>query len=149
MFDFHLIGLRALLDMTCSAVNDYQWMYFAQGTVAAGTPTAVNTLMQRFGGKTCPVSKYIQVRAYEKCETSLVTTLKALAQHSNNPAFKGLAFELEQIDFIRLSYVSSQEDRKYVTSNSGLLFVRVHQLATMGRGCQTKPSMLAAQSFGV
>jgi hypothetical protein len=93
--------------------------------VASATPVAVNTLMQQFEGMSSPVSKYILFRAYEKCQTELVKAVKAAAANdysNNNPALKGWAFELEQINLIRLSLESSPEHPIYVTNKKGLTF---------------------------
>jgi hypothetical protein len=63
-------------------------------------------------------------RAYENFQTDLA------ANDINNPVLKGWAFELEQIDFIRLSRVSPDESPKHVTNNNGLF---ISYLRTMGR----------------
>ena len=120
MFDYPLSELRSQLEKHCASVKD--WQYFAQGAITSGTPSTVNTLMQQFDEKASPLSKYILFRAYEICKTSLVRAVKAVATSSNNPALNSWAFELEQIDFIRLSLESPSENREYITNSNGLSF---------------------------
>ena len=122
MFEFLHSELRSFLDRCCSVVPNAEWKYFAEETVSPSTPTAVNTLLQRFGNKISPVSKYVLFKAYEKCKTELVQSLAAVARSSNNPALKGWAFELEQIDLIRLSLESNPQHPEYITNNKGLIF---------------------------
>jgi hypothetical protein len=59
MFDFQLAELSGVLEKLCSNVQQDEWKFFADGTVAPGTPVAVNSLMQQFEGKASPVSKYV------------------------------------------------------------------------------------------
>jgi hypothetical protein len=122
MFDFRFSELITELEGRWENVAKDDWKHFASATVASATPVAVNTLMQQFGGKASPVSKFILFRAYEKCKTELVDAVKAAAENSNNPALKGWAFELEQIDLIRLSLESSPERPEYITNKKGLTF---------------------------
>mmetsp|Transcript_24577 Transcript_24577/g.68053 ORF Transcript_24577/g.68053 Transcript_24577/m.68053 type:complete len:588 (-) Transcript_24577:140-1903(-) len=128
MFDFQLSELKGELDKRCNKVQDDQWKYFAHEAVASGTPAAVNTLMQQFDGKASPVSKYILFKAYEKCRTDLVNAVTAIAKGGNNPALKGWAFELQQIDLIRSSFESSPDLPEYVTNNKGLSFRPVSEI---------------------
>jgi hypothetical protein len=136
-FDFPLSSLRRELDEQCSRVLDDEWTYFSRSDVAPNTPVAVNTLMQQFEGKTSPISKYILFRAYEKCRSKLVKAVKAAAAWNKNPAMKGWAFELEQIELIRMSFESnlSRQDNsaftsghstcwnpQFITNNRGLSF---------------------------
>ena len=51
-----------------------------------------------------------------------MSTVRAAAEESNNPALRGWAFELEQIDLIRLLLESAQEIPEYITNNDGLVF---------------------------
>jgi len=119
-FEYELKNLKSTIDTKFEGIDEGHWKYFAQGSISSGTPTSVNTLMQQFQGKTTPLSKYALFRAYEKCKTDLVNAVKAAASSSNNPALKGWAFELEQIDFIRLSLESDPERPLSVTNNHGL-----------------------------
>jgi len=68
------------------------------------------------------LSKYVLFLAYEHCKSDLVDSVKAAASNSNNPALKGWAFELEQIDCIRLSLESPEENPLWITNVTGLLF---------------------------
>ena len=89
MFEYRLSELKGVLDERCRLVPDDEWEYFAQGSVAQGTPSSVNTLMQQFGLIASPVSKYVLFKAYEKCKSKLVSTVRAAAEESNNPALRG------------------------------------------------------------
>ena len=55
-------------------------------------------------------------------QTDPVNSVKVAVSSNNNPAFKGWAFELEQLDFIRLSLESPPENPLLVTNDSGLSF---------------------------
>lgn len=122
MFQFSLDELRGEIDMRMSNVAETDWKYIAQVSVALGTPSAVNTLMQQFGRICSPVSKYVLFHAYDKCKSELVKSVRAAAESSSNPTLKGWAFELEQIDLIRTSLESDTHLRKYVTNGKGMSF---------------------------
>jgi hypothetical protein len=94
MFQFNIGELRGQLDKVLDAVEHEDWKSFTQGSVSSGSPSAANTLMQQFKGVCTPVSKYVLFRAYEKCKTDLVKSVRAAADASSNPALKGWAFEL-------------------------------------------------------
>jgi hypothetical protein len=53
--------------------------------------------------------------------------VRAAAASSRNPALAGWAFELEQIDAIRLSLESNKENPVYATNRSGLSFCPTSQ----------------------
>jgi hypothetical protein len=111
MFDCRLSELKSVQDNICCEVWCDDWKYFAQGRVFPSTPTAVNYLMQQFEGNAFPVSKCILFRAYEKCRTELVESVKKTAVKI--PALIAWAFELEQIDLVRLSHQSNPENLPY------------------------------------
>ena len=119
MFDYLLDDLRDRLDERIKGVKQGDWIYFAQESIASSTPGAVNTLMQQFNGICSPVSKYVLVYAYEKCKSALVKSVRAAAIKTGNPALKGWAFELEQIDLIRSSYESTDRNPESVTNGNG------------------------------
>ena len=78
--------------------------------------------MQQFERKASPVSKYVLFRAYDKCKSELVNSVKAVAHASDNPTLKGWAFELQQIDLIRLALESQAAHPEHVTNRKGLSF---------------------------
>ena len=136
MFEFSVETLKELLDSKCGAVSNDQWEYFAQGNVASSTPWAVSTLMQQFKRKAMPVSKYILLKAYERCQSQLVESMAALAKDCGNPAIEGWAFELEQIDLIRLGFRSSSpvvDFVDYITNDQGLSFRPSEQVTFDGQ----------------
>ena len=124
MFDVSLSNLRnSYLDDHFNRVPDDNWVHFTKGSISSSSSTAVNTLMQQFGNKVTPVSKYVLIRAYEKCQTKLVRSVQSEAiNSSSNPVLKGWAFELEQIDLIRLTLDSPSGKHDYITNNKGLSF---------------------------
>jgi hypothetical protein len=83
--------------------------------------------MQQFERVCTPLSKYVLFCAYEKCKSALVKSVRAAANSSRNPALQGWAFELEQIDLIRLSYESHKENPVYATNGLGLSFCPTSQ----------------------
>ena len=121
MFQFPLHQLRDALDERIRTVTQTHWQFFAQGSVASGTPSAVNTLMQQFKKVCTPVSKYVLFHAYDRCRTELVKSVRAAANSTSNPTLKGWAFELEQIHLIRTS-LDSDNVLKYVTNGKGWSF---------------------------
>ena len=122
MFDFPFEHLKEELDERLGHVPEGDWKYFAAEAVSPSTPSSVNTLIQQFDNSTSPVSKYILFHAYDRCKTKLVRSVKAAAQQSNNPALKGWAFELCQIDLIRLSLESPAAKPEYITNNDRFHF---------------------------
>jgi hypothetical protein len=123
MFEYTIPQLKQMLGNLCNRVGENAWEHFAKGSISSSSPAAVNTLMQQFDAKATPLSKYILFRAYEKCETDLVKSMKSVASQSSNPVLKGWVFELEQIDLIRLSLESPPEKKDYITNNTGLSFI--------------------------
>lgn len=122
MFQFSLHELREELDIRMGAVDNNEWLYFAQNAVASGTPSAVNTLMQQFNLRCSPVSKYVLIHAYDYCREQLVMSVRAAAASSGNSTLMGWAFELEQIHLIRTSLNSKDPDIKYITNGNGWSF---------------------------
>lgn len=76
-----------------------------------------------------PVSKYILFKAYEQCKSQLVKSMAAVAKACGNPAIQEWAFELAQIDLIRLSLQSSSPVTDYVTNDQGLSFRPIEQVS--------------------
>ena len=71
------------------------------------------------------VSRYVLFEAYEKMEGRLVSAVKAAAQHSDNPALKGWAFELEQLHLIKTVLRKNSTKicpEEMLTSKEGLCF---------------------------
>jgi hypothetical protein len=133
MFLFSFEDLRSILDAQVEKVKGDDWKEFAGGSITARTPTSVNTLMQRFQGKCSPVSKYILWVAYDKCKGQLVEAVRATADATNNPALKGWAFELEQLEVIRSCLISQQGLAVAVKSGEGLLFQPKFQASFDGK----------------
>lgn len=122
MFMYQIQEVKTQLDKRLNNVEDKDWASFARSSVSSGTSSSVNTLMQQFEEKCTPVSKYVLFCAYDKCKTKLVKSVRAAADAVNNPSLKGWAFELEQIDLIRLSLESVEANPSFITNNMGLSF---------------------------
>ena len=73
----------------------------------------MSSLLQRLNGKVFPVSKYFLYEAHRACREELVSSLKVAAEASNNPAMKGWAFELEQLEIV----AAEMESRNSVTNS--------------------------------
>jgi len=124
MFMFSIEEVETGLKLRLNNVKANDWASFATSSVSSGTSSSVNTLMQQFDKMCTPVSKYVLFYAYDKCKTELVKSVRAAAEAVNNPSLKGWAFELEQMDLIRLSLESVQADMNplFITNEVGLSF---------------------------
>ncbi len=104
MFDMDMEDLQKGLDEGFDAVSEPT--AFTEIHITSRTTESVNPLMQRFsvkqGRPMCtPVSKYVLQLAYEKCRSQLTDAVDAVAKATDNPMFRGWAFELRQLDVIR------------------------------------------------
>jgi hypothetical protein len=125
MFEYTLHDLKKELDILIPSVESDDWRMFSSSDVAAATPAAVNTLMQRFstagGMHHCvAVSKYVLIHAYEKCKGKLIDAVKAIAQVTGNPTLKGWAFELKQLELI--DNILSSTVEQHANNSQGLVF---------------------------
>jgi hypothetical protein len=105
-------------------MNIHLWEDFAELHINASSESTVNSLMQVLGSKdkatsgiVFPVSKYILHKAYEKCRAKLVKAVKAAATLTGNPALRGWAFELEQIEYINVAIENKHLGVKNVSGN--------------------------------
>ena len=121
-FGFELEELQGKLDERLSKVVSTDWITFAQEQVSSTTLTAVNTLMQQFGKRCTPLSRYVLFYAYDHCTEELVKSVRAAANAVDIPALKGWAFDLEQIELIRLSLESPEVLPSFVTNGKGFSF---------------------------
>ena len=122
MFMYQIQEVKEQLDMSLKNVEEKDWPSFARSSVSSGTSSSVNTLMQQFAERCTPISKYVLFCAYDKCKTKIVKSVRVAAEAVNNPSLKGWAFELEQIDLIRLSLESVDANPAFITNNMGLSF---------------------------
>jgi hypothetical protein len=76
------------------------WRSFAELKISSSTSSSVSSLLQRVKGKIIPVSEYVLLVAHKKCKATLTRSVRAAADAGGNPALKGWAFELEQLDAI-------------------------------------------------
>mmetsp|Transcript_29506 Transcript_29506/g.43523 ORF Transcript_29506/g.43523 Transcript_29506/m.43523 type:complete len:359 (-) Transcript_29506:148-1224(-) len=121
MFQYYYKDLRVELDRRMGFVSASDWQFFAENSVAPGTPSSVNALMQKFGSHCSPLSKNVLFHAYEKCRGRLVKAVHAAAESTGNPALRGWAFELEQINLIRTS-IEDSEGKVDATNSKGWSF---------------------------
>ena len=109
MFDYsidELIGStktqpqNSVFGKLCGRMTQEDWSSFAQLKISSSTPSSVSSGMQLIDGKYIPVSEYFLHVAHKECKEQLTASVRAAADSSNNPALKGWAFELEQLDVI-------------------------------------------------
>jgi hypothetical protein len=118
-FDHSLIDLlETELKSLENRVSNEMWTEFAELSIGYKTPSSVSTLLQKIGQEVFPVSKYFMFLGYQKRKSQLVMALKAAARAADNPAMKGWAFELEQIDIVttkaEISHSVSNDDGSLV-----------------------------------
>lgn len=90
----------SVLKRICNRLTPQDWEAFATLKIAAGTKSSVSSGMQRIDGEYVPVSKYFLHVAHQECKAKLTRSVRTAAEASNNPALKGWAFELEQLDIV-------------------------------------------------
>ncbi|KAG7358001.1 hypothetical protein IV203_014588 [Nitzschia inconspicua] len=125
MFEFTTFGVKDSLDTLFAKIKGDEWEEFASPTISYKAPHSVNTIMQQFKGRTATVSRYVLFEAYEKMEGKLVSAVKTAAEHSDNPALKGWAFELEQLHTIKTVFKNNSTKnsvKKKLISKEGLCF---------------------------
>ncbi|KAG7341141.1 hypothetical protein IV203_023092 [Nitzschia inconspicua] len=125
MFEFTTFGVKDSLDTLFAKIKGDEWEEFARPTISYKAPHSVNTLVQQFKGRTAAVSRYVLFEAYEKMEGKLVSAVKAAAEHSDNPALKGWAFELEQLHTIKTVFKNNSTKnsvKQLLISKEGLCF---------------------------
>lgn len=122
MFDRTIVKLTSeTLPKALNRMESGFWTQYAQLKITEGTESAVNTLMQVIPsptdptGQAFPVSKYVLNQAYKECGDELVKNVKAAAEMTNNPALKGWAFELDQIDVVE----KAMEPGRIVANSGG------------------------------
>lgn len=135
MFDFTMEDLLkkdvGVLDKLEQRTSQEEWTSFATLTISSRTVGSVSSLLQRIGSRVFPVSKYFLLIGYEKCNGQLVKALKAAAEAVENPAMKGWAFEMEQLDNITDQMVTSRS----VSNVDGSLVLPVAENAVVYDGC--------------
>ena len=100
MFDFNLNDLvNKELDRLEDKAGQHVWRELAKLQIHIKSG-GVSSLLQRLNKKVFPVSKYFLYKAYRACRGELVSSLKTAAQATDNPAMKGWAFELEQVEIV-------------------------------------------------
>ena len=101
MFEFSIEDLiSTVFKKLFDRMSAQDWEAFATLSITPGTPFSVSSGMQLIKEKYIPVSEYILRIAHKKCKSKLTSSLRAAADSSDNPALKGWAFELEQLDII-------------------------------------------------
>eukprot|EP00980_Cylindrotheca_fusiformis_P025762 scaffold14568_cov67-Cylindrotheca_fusiformis.AAC.1 len=101
------------------------WDAFANSALAPSAPHAVNTLMQQFKGYSTAVSRYVLFEAYDRVEGKLVKAVQISAEKSQNPALKGWAFELRQLQTIKTVLTNNSQHncpKRSLRSTGGFLF---------------------------
>lgn len=115
------------------------WLDFSELHINLSSESTVNSLMQVLhstnrmttSGVVFPVSKYILHKAYERCRDKLVKAVKAAAELTANPAIKGWAFELAQIELIN---VAIESKHRVVMNASHNLVLPIHTASVTYNG---------------
>ena len=94
------------------------WQGFAELKISASTKFSVSSGMQRIDREYIPVSKYFLHVAHKKCKEKLTASVRAAAESSQNPALKGWAFELEQLDIMEQM---TESDNRFLASEDRTL----------------------------
>ena len=103
----------------CSRMTREHWITFAQLKISSSTSTSVSSGMQLIDQKYVPVSEYFLHLAHTECKGQLTASVRAAADASKNPALKGWAFELEQLDVIEQTIKT--DPRILVSEDSALV----------------------------
>jgi hypothetical protein len=106
MFNYTVEQLKEELSQLVEQMSETDWTAFKSSAIPSGTSDAVNSLMQRFTGsnrigKCTAVSRYILMQAYEQCGSDMIKAVTIAAEQTSNPALKGWAFELQQLEVIK------------------------------------------------
>lgn len=106
MFDYVVKNLKYLLVGLISAIKPEYWEAFL-----SSTDDAVNSLMQRFRGncsiaKVTGVSQFVVMIGYDKCGSKVAEAVDAAANATGNPSLRGWAFELKQLEIIKMVFKS-------------------------------------------
>eukprot|EP00980_Cylindrotheca_fusiformis_P007995 scaffold1705_cov63-Cylindrotheca_fusiformis.AAC.1 len=125
MFEFKTSELMETLGDLVMQLDKKDWNAFANSTIASSAPHAVNTLMQQFKGYATAVSRYVLFEAYDRVEGKLVKAVQLAAEKSQNPALKGWAFELRQLQTIKTVLTNNSRHnspKRSLRSTGGFLF---------------------------
>jgi hypothetical protein len=130
MFDFTYDDVEKFLTIETERVSD--WKQFTRTSIAARSADSVNTLMQRFTSndivqKCTPLSRYVLMKAYENCQAELVDAVKSVADACCNPALQGWAFELQQLELIRLAVKANSEAPRTYLSAANFSYVPLNE----------------------
>jgi hypothetical protein len=136
MFTHSIATLKEELDTKIRLVND--WKVFTSNNLPDAAPFAVNTLMQRFSTNQeqpycIAVSRYVLTYAYAKCAGELVEAVSRVANATGNPALKGWAFELKQLELIKNILASRNSLPKHAKTEQGLAFSPYSQTSYDGK----------------
>ena len=125
MFENTTLDVKAKLGELFQQLTQKEWDTFANSALPPAASSAVNTLMQQFKGRTTAVSRYVLFEAFDMVDERLAKAVQAAADQSKNPALKGWAFELKQLNIIKSALKSNSLPdclEKIVKSNEGLCF---------------------------
>ena len=53
-----------------------------------------------------PVSRFVLMRAYEKCESTMIAAVRGIAESTGNASLQGWAFELEELEKVKVVLMS-------------------------------------------
>ena len=129
MLEYGVQQLKKDLKELLTSLKDEQWKALTSNIVPSATDGAVNSLMQRFSNydgvtTVAAVSEFVAMAAYAKKGHELAQAIDAAANATRNPALKGWAFELKQLEEIK----KALQQHGYVYSKDGIFFQPTHQV---------------------
>ena len=110
----------SVFEQLAGRMSSNDWESFAQLNISDASPSSVSSVMQLIDGRYVPVSEYILRMAHTKCKAQLTASVRAAAVASNNPALRGWAFELEQLDVIE-DIMKAAEPRMLVSQDKAIM----------------------------
>ena len=123
MYGRTLPALKDELERLAGLVTD--WRPFTTNDTPPSDLHAVNSLMQQFKANgrrmAAPVSKFVLMRAYEKCESVMIAAIRGIADSTRNPSLQGWAFELEELEKVKTVLKSPQEHPRHLKTREQLV----------------------------
>lgn len=123
MYSRAISALKNELERLIELVED--WTPFATNDIPSSNLHATNSLMQQFKSSgrrmAAPVSRFVLMRAYEKCESTMIAAIRGIADSTGNASLQGWAFELEELEKVKTVLKSQQEYPRHLETSEQLV----------------------------